>query len=136
MQPDFFAKESQRAAYLTDAQRANLLSHYKSEARLHKALKAASLQRPKEAYVRLADESDIGPVATDSLIRFFMESHNRKAIEALLAEIKVNRAEEVAKDSPISGMTVVFTGALERMARDEAKAIADRPRCKGFKLCF
>ncbi|MBI3702423.1 MAG: NAD-dependent DNA ligase LigA [Rhizobiales bacterium] len=125
-QPDFFAKESQRSEYLTDAQRENSLNHYKSEDRLRKALQVATAQRPKENYIRLANDSDIGPVATDALIHFFMESHNSKAVEALLEEIHVNRAEEVAKDSPVSGKTLVFTGTLERMARDEAKAVADR----------
>ena len=126
IQPDFFAKKSQDDLNLTSAQRESLLRHYKDETHLRKAIKAAKAQQPKEHYKRLANESEIGPVATDSLIRFFLEPHNREAVEALLAEIKVAPAEAVVQDSPISGMTLVFTGSLERMARDEAKAVADR----------
>ncbi len=125
-QSDFFAKESQRADYLNDGQRESLFNHYKTEIKLRNALQAARTQRPKENYLRLANDSDIGPVATGALIRFFAEPHNRKTVESLLKEIKVDRAEEVAKDSPVSGLTLVFTGSLEMMARDEAKAVADR----------
>jgi DNA ligase (NAD+) len=74
----------------------------------------------------LADDSEIGTVATNSLIQFFSEKHNKKAVEALLAAIKIKRAEAIAHDSPVSGKSVVFTGTLERMTRDEAKAVADR----------
>ena len=41
-------------------------------------------------------------------------------------EIDVEPMESVAKDSPVSGKTVVFTGALEQMTREEAKAMAER----------
>jgi DNA ligase (NAD+) len=84
------------------------------------------VQQPKDSYKRLANDSDIGAVATDSLIQFFSESHNRKALNALLSEVTVKPFQAAAQDSPISGKTVVFTGTLERMTRDEAKTIAGR----------
>jgi DNA ligase (NAD+) len=126
MQDDFFAKKSSGSRGLTDAQRKSLFTHYKTERALRHALQAAKAQQPGEAYMRLASESDIGPVATEALIQFFLEPHNRKAVDALLSEINVERTQEVAKDSPVSGKTVVFTGSLELMTRDEAKAVADR----------
>jgi DNA ligase (NAD+) len=123
---DLFKDESPPVLKLSARQRANLLKHYGTETRLHAALRAARSQQPKEGYKRLAERSEIGPVATDSLIEFFSESHNRRALKELLSEVVVKRFHPIAQDSPISGKTVVFTGTLERMARDEAKAMAGR----------
>ena len=67
----------------------------------------------------------IGCVAAESLTRFFREPHNRSVIEGLLAEIEVVPVETAAQGSPVSGKTVVFTGKLERMSREEAKATAE-----------
>lgn len=123
---DLFVKEASDGRSLSEKQRNSLIEHYKSEKALIRALNVAKKQQPGEAYTRLASEGDVGPVATDALIQFFLEPHNRKAVDALLAQVNVDRAQEVAKDSPVSGKTVVFTGSLELMTRDEAKAIADR----------
>ena len=49
----------------------------------------------------------------------------RGAIDALVAELEVEPPEPVAAQSPVAGKTVVFTGKLERMTRDEAKARAE-----------
>jgi DNA ligase (NAD+) len=111
---------------LTTAQRDSLIKRYETESKLRVALRTANSQQPKAAYNRLADNGEIGPVATESLIEFFSEPLSREALEALLSEVRVEPAEEVAQDSPISGKIIVFTGSLERMARDEAKDIADR----------
>ena len=123
---DFSTKEVPRSLNLSKTQRASLLKHYKSDGALRSALQRAKSQQPTDAYKRLADDSEIGTVATNSLIQFFSEKHNKKAVEALLAAIKIKRAEAIAHDSPVSGKSVVFTGTLERMTRDEAKAVADR----------
>jgi DNA ligase (NAD+) len=123
---DLSTKEVPRSLNLSKTQRASLLKHYKSDGALRSALQRAKSQQPTDAYKRLADDSEIGTVAANSLIQFFLEKHNKKAVEDLLAEIKIKRAEVIAHDSPVSGKTVVFTGTLERMTRDEAKAVADR----------
>ena len=47
-------------------------------------------------------------------------------MDALLAAVSIEPMEQVAATSPVSGMTIVFTGSLERMTRDEAKAMAER----------
>jgi DNA ligase (NAD+) len=92
------------------------------------ALRAALL-KPKptdEDYEELTNIGGIGEVVADAVIEFFKEKKNRTAIEALLQEIEVEPMEAVAKNSPVSGKTVVFTGALEQMTREEAKAMAER----------
>jgi DNA ligase (NAD+) len=122
----FFKGDSSDTFKITVAQRENLLRHYKTETRLRVALRAAKSQQPKDNYTRLAGDSEIGPVATNSLIQFFLEAHNRKVLNTLLSEVRVKRRQAIAQGSPISGKTLVFTGTLESMSREEAKAIADR----------
>jgi DNA ligase (NAD+) len=68
----------------------------------------------------------IGETVVDAVARYFGESHNRELVEALTDEVTVLDAERTASDSPVAGKTVVFTGSLERMTRDEAKAMAER----------
>jgi DNA ligase (NAD+) len=86
----------------------------------------AASQRPKDAYFSLAAIDGLGPVATDSLIMFFAEPHNCAVIDRLLAHVTPLDAEKPKSDSPVAGLTVVFTGSLETMTRDEAKAQATR----------
>ena len=66
----------------------------------------------------------IGPAAVEAITEFFGEAHNQGVLGRLLAEVTVEDAQVVATDTPVAGKTVVFTGALERMTRDEAKAKA------------
>ncbi|UZE48522.1 NAD-dependent DNA ligase LigA [Rhodopseudomonas sp. P2A-2r] len=107
-------------------QRASLLDHYQSLQALGKAIEQARLEMPRPAYQELASDSDIGTVATDHLTQFFEEQHNRDVVDALIAQIKVSLPEKSVTDSAVSGKTIVFTGTLERMTRDEAKATAER----------
>ena len=57
---------------------------------------------------------------------FFGETHNRKMVERLVEQVTIAEAEKPKTDTPVAGKTVVFTGALEKMTRDEAKAMAER----------
>src|SRR5215472_204263 len=68
----------------------------------------------------------IGDTVIDSLRDYFGESHNLKRIERLAAQVRIRDAEKPRQDSRVAGKTVVFTGALEKMTRDEAKAMAER----------
>jgi DNA ligase (NAD+) len=68
----------------------------------------------------------IGDVVADAVVQFFAEAHNETALDALLGELTLEPMEAVAAASLVAGKTVVFTGALERMTRDEAKAQAER----------
>ena len=68
----------------------------------------------------------IGITVVDAVAAYFGESHNRATVERLVKQVKILDAEKPKKDSPIAGKTVVFTGSLEKMTRDEAKATAER----------
>jgi DNA ligase (NAD+) len=67
----------------------------------------------------------IGDTVIDSIAKYFGEKHNRDIVERLTRQVTISDAER-PKDSPVAGKTVVFTGALEKMTRDEAKAMAER----------
>ena len=67
----------------------------------------------------------IGPAVTEALGDFFHEPHNRALWNDLLTEVSPPRFVVETRDSEVSGMTVVFTGKLETMSRDEAKAQAE-----------
>ena len=69
---------------------------------------------------------DIGAAVIHSVSAYFSEEHNRKIVEELAAELSVADAEKPQSESPVAGKTVVFTGSLVRMTRDEAKAMAER----------
>jgi DNA ligase (NAD+) len=81
-----------------------------------------------DAYRDLDNIEGIGSTVIDALIAFFSEPHNVQALDDLLAEVTVEPfARSAAVDgSPVAGKTVVFTGSLERMTRNEAKALAER----------
>jgi len=67
----------------------------------------------------------IGPTVIETLSRYFAESHNRAAVERLVAQLTVREAEKPKTDTAVAGKTIVFTGSLEKMTRDEAKAQAE-----------
>ena len=83
-------------------------------------------QRPSEAYLAFCGLDGLGPVATDSLISFFGEPHNRDVVDRLLSHVTPRDAMRPQSDSVVAGKTIVFTGSLETMTRDEAKAQATR----------
>ncbi len=56
---------------------------------------------------------------------YFAEDHNRRIVQDLVAELTILDAARPKTDTAVAGKTVVFTGALERMTRDEAKAQAE-----------
>jgi len=68
----------------------------------------------------------IGDTVIESLGEYFAEAHNRKRVERLAAQVDIHDAEKPRADSAVAGKTVVFTGSLEKMTRDEAKASAER----------
>lgn len=67
----------------------------------------------------------IGGAVEEALRHFFAEEHNRKVLADLVPHLTIADAKAVASDSPVAGKTVVFTGTLEQMTRDEAKAKAE-----------
>ncbi len=79
-----------------------------------------------EARARIDSIDGVGPAVAEALHDFFAEPHNERELDALLKQITLEPMPAVASTSPVSGKTVVFTGALERLTRDEAKAQAER----------
>lgn len=67
----------------------------------------------------------IGPKVIAALKGFFSEPHNVDIVRRLGAVMRVADAKAAAKDTAVSGKTVVFTGSLERISRSEAKAQAE-----------
>jgi DNA ligase (NAD+) len=68
----------------------------------------------------------IGDTVIDALTAYFSEPHNVGIVERLTKQVTILDAEKPRADSPVAGKTVVFTGSLEKMTRDEAKAMAER----------
>ncbi len=79
-----------------------------------------------DAKEQLSAIGGIGDVVAEAIEDFFDEKHNRKALDRLLKEVEVQEiAAPKTSGSPVVGKTVVFTGTLEKMTRQEAKARAE-----------
>jgi DNA ligase (NAD+) len=68
----------------------------------------------------------IGDTVIDALAAYFKETHNRGIVERLTRQVRIQEAEKPATNTVVAGKTVVFTGSLEKMTREEAKAMAER----------
>jgi len=101
-----------------------LTRHFGSLQEAVAAIKKAAKETPGEDYLDLARTDGVGPVAAGRLVKFFAEKHNRAALERLLQQVRVRPEPKAATTSKVAGMTIVFTGSLEQMTRDEAKARA------------
>jgi DNA ligase (NAD+) len=80
----------------------------------------------EEAIAEMDALDQIGDTVIRSIADYFGESHNRGIVERLTKEVVILDAEKPKSGSAVAGKTVVFTGTLERMTRDEAKATAER----------
>jgi len=80
----------------------------------------------EEAIAEMDALDQIGETVIASIKAYFGESHNRGIVERLTKEVTIVDAEKPKSNSAVAGKTVVFTGALEKMTRDEAKAMAER----------
>jgi DNA ligase (NAD+) len=74
----------------------------------------------------LSSVQGVGPVVAGALVDFFHEAHNREVLDDLLSQASPMPYVSDAKQTEWSGKTIVFTGSLETMSRDEAKAQAER----------
>ncbi len=84
-------------------------------------------QRRDKAVVEAVGTQNIGPEVANALLDFFEEAHNREALAAIFAAgVSIAEVIHEVKESPVTGKTVVFTGALEALSRDEAKAQAEK----------
>src|SRR6201996_762523 len=80
----------------------------------------------EEAIAEMDALDQIGDTVIASIAAYFGENHNRGIVERLTKEVTIVDAEKPKSNSAISGKTVVFSGSLEKMTRDEAKANAER----------
>jgi DNA ligase (NAD+) len=84
------------------------------------------LLRRDKAVVAAIETPGIGPEVANALLDFFEEAHNREVLDALSAAgVAPQDVVWETKASPVSGKTLVFTGSLETLSRDEAKAQAE-----------
>lgn len=74
----------------------------------------------------LSSVQGVGPVVAEALHDFFHEKHNQQVLDDLFSEVSPQPFVSDARQTEWSGKTIVFTGSLETMSRDEAKAQAER----------
>jgi DNA ligase (NAD+) len=97
--------------------------------------------RTAEAFLRAMDEvaagdeaakveldalDQVGGAVIEAVAEYFAEDHNRRLVQNLVEQLTIQDAEAPRSDTAVAGKTVVFTGALEKLTRDEAKAQAER----------
>jgi len=82
--------------------------------------------RDPEAIEELDALDQIGAAVIEAAAAYFAEDHNRALVQDLRGQLTVLDAEAPKTDTAVAGKTVVFTGALEKLTRDEAKAQAER----------
>ena len=80
----------------------------------------------EDAVAEMDALDQIGDTVIASIKAYFGESHNRGIVERLTREVTIVDAEKPKSNSVVAGKTVVFTGSLEKMTSDEAKAMAER----------
>ena len=107
----------------TNARR--LARHFETFEALRATARAAQ-DKDSEARAEITNIEGVGDVVAEAVVDFFAEPHNETALDALLREVTPVPMERVESTSPVAGKTIVFTGALERMTREEAKAMAER----------
>lgn len=107
-------------------QASNLLAgHYGSWVAFESAITQAEIGQG-EAWAQLIAIDGVGQVLAASVVRTFQSDSERAMIDRLIAELNVKDVwRPQTLDSPVAGLTVVFTGTLERMTRAEAKAGAE-----------
>jgi DNA ligase (NAD+) len=120
----FESAEAPKIKGVTSKAWAGLIAEFGSLGDAIALIKAAAVQAPGEDYLELARIDGVGPVAADHLVDFFAEPHNADALERLLKEVTPKDQPRAATSSNVAGLTIVFTGTLEKMTRDEAKARA------------
>ena len=80
----------------------------------------------ESAFAELQGIEGVGPVVAQAVVDFFAEPHNREVVDELLGQVSPPSFTVEVKKSPVTGKTLVFTGSLEALSRDEAKAQARR----------
>ncbi|PPE81111.1 DNA ligase (NAD(+)) LigA [Kaistia algarum] len=113
-------------ARLNKPARDNLIAHFGDAVAVMRAASEAAAGQPGEAFRDLAALGDVGEVAATSIVEFFAEPHNEAVVSGLLEQITVTDVAPAATGGTFAGKIMVFTGNLEKMTRNEAKATAER----------
>ncbi|MGE4061891.1 MAG: NAD-dependent DNA ligase LigA [Rhodospirillaceae bacterium] len=105
---------------------ARLLAHHYGSLDAWAQAMISAKNEESDAFRELTSIEQIGPSVAADLIGFFAEKHNREVLNSLRkAGVTVEDfARPDTSGSPIAGKTIVFTGTLEKMGRNEAKAQA------------
>ncbi|MCH8157332.1 MAG: hypothetical protein IID18_06215 [Nitrospinae bacterium] len=111
---------------ITKATRHELAEHYTHWNAFRDAMYKAFKQQPGETFIELSSLEGVGVVALEAIIEFFEEERNAEAVQRLLNQIDVYNDATDTQSGPFSGMTIVFTGGLEGVTRNEAKVVAER----------
>ncbi len=103
-----------------------LAVNYTSIENLRSEMKKAQ-KRESENFQNLVSIEDIGPSVADDLLGFFAEEHNTDILDDLQKILTIQPYERPdSSGSPVAGKTVVFTGTLVQLTRQEAKVGAER----------
>lgn len=108
-----------------------LARNYETDEAFVKAMKAAAVPIGtdgvliNEAYADLVNMDGIGNIVALSLVQFFAEDNNLAFLDRLLKAVTTIPLEKADESSPVAGKVMVFTGSLEIMSRNEAKAKAE-----------
>ena len=103
---------------------ARLFARYYGDFKTFYAAALKARDETSQAYEEMLSIDGVGALVARGVIDFFDEQHNRDALDRLLDEVTPQEEQAVTSSSPIAGKTIVFTGTLETMTRDEAKARA------------
>ncbi len=110
---------------------ARLLARSYGSFQAFRAAMIAASDQESDAWAELTGIDGVGEVVAEAIVEFFKEAHNLTALDALLQQVMPEEAERSARiSSPVAGKTVVFTGSLEKMSRQEAKEMAERMGAK------
>lgn len=102
-----------------------LANHYRSFENLKEKMVKASKDSESEECKDFKNIDGVGGKIADGILDYFHNEKNIEMLDELVAQLNIKDAEEIVAKSPLSGKTVVFTGSLERMTRQEAKAKAE-----------
>jgi DNA ligase (NAD+) len=101
-----------------------LARNYGGFENLHDAMVSAEIGQG-ESWETLNNIDGIGATVAEAIVDFFNEPHNLNVVDGLAERLTIEALELAAATSPVSGKTVVFTGSLEKMTRQESKARAE-----------
>jgi DNA ligase (NAD+) len=111
--------------HVGEATAKELARHFGSAEVLQRTAVSAQ-DRDGEAFAEITSIEGIGEVVAEAVADFFGEPHNQEIVMDLLRQVTVTPLDVRAANSAVSGKTVVFTGSLEKITREEAKAMAER----------